>query len=387
MQNKIFIVTCLDLKYNTAGKKRLLSYEKMLNEKGIKLIFFSFYNGICYAKDFSEIKSHPKKRSLKNILIFFQFIKNNTLCNGKIKLILYPSSFYFFSIFFIFYFKFQKKYLLYIELNEVRKYTIRFVKLNSIGAVVKNTRSLIDYTMNSFTDLCFKFAKGHIYISHKISNYYKKNQSIIIPIICNSKCQKLEVPKSYQRGNCFYLGFAGSIDFEKEKMESLFKTIQKMNDYEFNIKINLYGKIYNQNKFDVVLKNIGFDNTFLKYFGEINQDVLLKKLREENHLMILPRGFSKQNYYGFSTKLGEYLETNLPIITTLIGDAGIYFIDGKNCFTYNQEKMESLESKLIYILNNYDEIVPRITNGGNALINDFLHYSNHSCAFVKFLND
>jgi glycosyltransferase involved in cell wall biosynthesis len=103
--------------------------------------------------------------------------------------------------------------------------------------------------------------------------------------------------------------------------------------------------------------------------------------------MILPRGYSKQNYYGFSTKLGEYLETNIPILTTLVGDTGIYFVDRKNCFTYDQENTDSLETKLFYIVNNYNEIVPDIINGGNTLINDVFHYSNYSNKIVKFFND
>jgi glycosyltransferase involved in cell wall biosynthesis len=123
------------------------------------------------------------------------------------------------------------------------------------------------------------------------------------------------------------------------------------------------------------------------YKGMIKHSLLIERLKKENHLLILPRGNTKQNYYGFSTKLADYLESQTPILTSTVGDIGKYFVEMKNSFNYIPDDVDSLTKKLEFIIKNYNDVAPVIIKGGDDLVNDVLYFSNYTDVLYNFLYD
>lgn len=376
------VITFLDFSYNTAARKRLFLYSKMFDDQGKKLIFHSFYNGTFDNTDFSSFQTSSKSRSIRSILKFLSATRKEISGSKKVKVIIYPTSFYPFDIIAILFLKFSRKIDLYIELNEVRKYTIRIEKNRF------NIKLLISYINTSILDFFFKLAKGHIYISNTIAGYYKKKKHIVIPILGapESHIQVENQLTEFRQSEIFYIGFAGSIDFNKEKMEHLFFAIDKLNKNGFSIKLNVYGEILNLPSFEEKLKGIDFNLDQVQVKGNISQEKLNSRLSTENHLLVFPRGFSKQNYYGFGTKLSNYLESQVPILTSVIGDMQLYFKDKENCFIYEPKESGSLESKLIYIIENYNDVRAKIVSGGNDLMRNSFDYTLYSSKFVNFVS-
>lgn len=385
--DKLAIISAMNFTSNSAGSKRVLSYCNAVSSRVDAIYLISLYSiirnkGFAFQNVnkniFSSQEPINNKRTSKNLKNFIYslntFLKENT--NSKI--ILYPSSYFIFDLLVIFLLH-MRSIDFYIELNEVRKYN-----LNSYKSKVGKIRTLLSYLIYSMMDFWYKSSKGHIYISSTIAKYYNKKNSVLIPILCNSKNSPNKNFKLYNNSELFTIGFAGTIDPAKEKMETFFKSIKRITSVHPNILVNMYGIIPHEESFIKELEKYGINN-FFKYNGLVKQERLIEKLKSENHLLILPRGFTKQNYYGFSTKLSEYLEAQLPILTSTVGDIGNYFANMKNSFTYTPDNVDSLTERLEFILNNYNSISPDIIKGGDELVNDTFHYSNYSDKLYSFL--
>lgn len=384
---RIAIVSAINFNENSAGAQRVNSYCKALKPKIDELYLISLFSMIKENKFefeniedniFSCLKPNIHLSRIKSLYVFIGSFHIFFKQYPDSKIIIYPSSYFVFDFAFILYL-FYQGIPFYVELNEVRKYNQSFIKNDFFsGAIISNNlKKVFSYPFYLLMDVFFKQAKGHIYISTKIADYYKKKNSIIIPILCNSKNTTLRDFKNHNNSDVFSIGFAGAIDLYKEKMSTFFESIMNILKIYPNIRINLYGIFFGENEFYTLLDKYDIKDLFY-YKGNISSKELVEKLKKDNHLLILPRGFTKQNYYGFSTKLSVYLEAQRPILTTNVGDIGKYFIDMENSFTYEADNVSSLTEKLSFIIQNYNLVSPDIIKGGDRLVNEVFHYSNYS---------
>lgn len=392
---RVAIVSAMRFNTNSAGSKRVGSYCRSLSSKVDSIYLISLYSkNVDDRFEFERFKDNiysgiesKNSQSIKSTFRFLSPFKKFISENPKSKIILYPSSFFVFDLAIVLYMLF-KRIPFNVELNEVRKYNLYLLKRNLLKKenLYHNIKAFSTYPFHLIMDFLYKKSAGHIYISSTIAGYYKKKNSIIIPILCNSKNLSVKNVKTYSSSDIFNIGFAGTIDPYKEKMTTFFNAIRILSKTNKNIRVNLYGYIPNKNEFFTLLDQYDVRDYFI-YNGMIDKDMLLKKLKEDNHLLILPRGFTKQNYYGFSTKLSEYLETQLPVLTSTIGDISNYFIDMKNSFTYEPDNVESLTKKLEFIIKNYNSVSLEIIYGGDKLVNEIFHYSSYSEKLHSFLFD
>lgn len=391
---RVAIISAMNFNNNSAGSKRVDSYSRTLSSKVESVFLISVKSKtIDHVFTFERIKNNiysgiesNSNRSIKTLVIFLRSFQHFIKENSKVKIILYPSSFFIFD-FIIVLFLLTRGIPFYVELNEVRKFNSYIIKddLFSSENLKHNFKYIFGFPIHMVMDLLFKKAAGHIYISTKISEYYGGKNFIIIPILCNDKNLSNTSFKKYDKSEVFNIGFAGSIDPDKEKMTTFFSAIRTISKTIPNIRINLYGYIYKKEFFNLLAKHDIKD--YFVYKGLIDKNELIRKLKEDNHLLILPRGYTKQNYYGFSTKLSGYLNSQIPILTSTVGDIGKYFINMKNSFTYKPDNIDSLTKKLEFIIMNYNAVAPDIILGGDKLVNDVFHYSNYSNLFYNFLFD
>lgn len=387
---QVLIVSGVKIDDNSAASKRIKSFTLALSPKVDEVYVISFYSVVKNRKfQFNNSNNNifhsvelpiSIRRSIKliktNISLLNDFLKHNS----EAKIIIYPTMFFIYDIVLILNLLINNKGF-YIELNEVKKYCLHSFKTKN--SFLKKTISHFVYT---FMDLLYKTAEGHLYISSTIAKYYNKKKSIVIPILCNTINLPPQKFKKYSASETFYIGFAGSIDPLKEKMKPFFESIRNISKIHPKIKINLYGKIPNENELLSILNEYDIKDVF-DYKGMIKHSLLIERLKKENHLLILPRGNTKQNYYGFSTKLADYLESQTPILTSTVGDIGKYFVEMKNSFNYIPDDVDSLTKKLEFIIKNYNDVAPVIIKGGDDLVNDVLYFSNYTDVLYNFLYD
>lgn len=78
----------------------------------------------------------------------------------------------------------------------------------------------------------------------------------------------------------------------------------------------------------------------------------LRKYLGGASLVILNKYRTQQNYYGFSTKLGEYLAAGKPIIITDIGEAMNWVKDGETAIVAKAEDTEALSEAIVKVFSD-----------------------------------
>jgi len=71
------------------------------------------------------------------------------------------------------------------------------------------------------------------------------------------------------------------------------------------------------------------------------------------HVLVLPRPASRQATGGLPTKLGEYLATARPVVTTAVGDIPRYMADNDTCLMVPPSDLAALTQALVAVASDY----------------------------------
>lgn len=330
----IIIVSGAPIVYgNSAATARMNNYAKALaNSQDVYVYLFS--QKYLY-KESEIVQIHrnvftvnkpaiEKSRSIMNVLGFVKQVRH--FCeklNGETIYLFYPASNPIVEMVFLLFNKIFSKTKIYCEINEVRKYASSIKRFSFFRRVIT---LLSCFVMDNFV----KLYDGIICISKNIEGYYivRNSNSIILPILSDIP-DTLLVRKEKSDINKYV--FTGSISVDKENLEELLKGFALLDVKSKNWMLLLYGKCSRVERIRIekLAKENGiFDKVFLN--GEIAHSEISTILSLADCL-ILPRKNTKQNYYGFSTKLSEYAVSGTPIILTDTGVVRDYFCDGINC--------------------------------------------------------
>lgn len=91
----------------------------------------------------------------------------------------------------------------------------------------------------------------------------------------------------------------------------------------------------------------------IEFTGQLSRAKVIEKLAS-SHLLILPRKEGLFSSAGFPTKLGEYLATGKPVITTATGDIPLYLKDGESAYFIQPGDMQGLSDKIEHVITHYD---------------------------------
>ena len=78
----------------------------------------------------------------------------------------------------------------------------------------------------------------------------------------------------------------------------------------------------------------------------------MKTLQKNCLFLVLPKPDNEQNRNNFPTKLGEYLALERPVITTRVGDMGIYMRDGETALIVEPGNVPQIRSAMQKLLND-----------------------------------
>lgn len=92
----------------------------------------------------------------------------------------------------------------------------------------------------------------------------------------------------------------------------------------------------------------------IKFTGYLSNDELKKKLSLAS-IVIINKYQNQQNFYCFSTKLGEYLAAEKPVIITNVGEAMNWLVHKTSAYIVEPSNIDKLSQAIIYMMNNSDE--------------------------------
>lgn len=122
----------------------------------------------------------------------------------------------------------------------------------------------------------------------------------------------------------------------------------------------------------------------LEFVGYLNRE-RIKTYLSKASLVISNRPKSQQDYYGFSTKVGEYLASGTPLLMTNWGEAVNWLENGKSAFIIDPENVESLADAIVYVFNHPEES-KHVGLAGQEVCRKCFDYRNWSKPLVEFMN-
>src|SRR5690554_3521416 len=298
-------------------------FVKMLESEQMNYQIYTMYDFYKLNNFFEKLNSNKYIRFISDpirILAYVMSIRKLINKNDEVVFYLYPTTRVLLDYLLILYLKLIKKEKIFLEVNEVRRYG---------GEVNKYGFEYYKYVAH---ERLSKYFDGLVCISKNIENYYKvyNKNTINIPILSNSDLPYVNnCTYGYNNYRPFLIGFTGSVHMGKENLLVFFEGIKKLVNKGFSIKVNLFGEIYNKEKILKIVNNNGLEEV-IKYHGCVDKKNIPYILTQQD-LLVLPRAETKQNKYGFSTKLSEYLTSGVPVLITDVSDNLEYLKPNKDC--------------------------------------------------------
>ena len=177
----------------------------------------------------------------------------------------------------------------------------------------------------------------------------------------------------------FYGGYE-DINNDKDGVGLLVEAWSKICKKYPNIKL-LLGGVFPQQRKDQV-KYLSIENQVI-FEGNIPPDEIPSYLLGSKALLLF-RPDSIQAKGGFSTKLGEYLASGTPVLTTNVGEFTIYLKDKVNAFVCEPGDIEGFNSRLEFMLEN-NNLVSSVGKKGKELAKSTFNYENYTKEMYDFL--
>jgi glycosyltransferase involved in cell wall biosynthesis len=195
---------------------------------------------------------------------------------------------------------------------------------------------------------------GLFVITHRLYQFFReeinyKKILLIVPMIVD-----IDSFHSDNNRDNKSIVFSGELDVQKEGLDLLFGAFARILEKFPDFKLDLYGKPVDSNQECHIKKMI----SELEIAGSVNlhgyktRNELIEILFQA-HILIFTRPPSLQATFGFSTKLGEYLATGKPVVTTSVGEIERYLTDRFNAFVC-EPKANSIADKIFEVINDYN---------------------------------
>ncbi len=215
---------------------------------------------------------------------------------------------------------------------------------------VKNIKILIYQTFTC------KFYDGIIIISTLLEKHYakllRKSAKIIrIPIIVDTYMFRPTITNNEIVTIC-YCGHLCNL----QELENLLIVFSKIVSKYENIALKIVGDIDKSPHKDKVFSIALGDKlkNKINFTGLVAHSNLSDEFASVD-IFVLPRPSGLFSSAGFPTKLGEYLASGKPVITTKTGDIPLYLTHKVDAYLVEPDDNETFAKTLCYVLNNPDK--------------------------------
>lgn len=232
---------------------------------------------------------------------------------------------------------------------------------------------------------------GVISISEALKNYAlcfssPRCHHIKVPILV--EFEHFVVTERKNEGDCPFIFHAGTLSSQKDGIVGMLEAFglarQRLG---ISVKYVITGSL-DETPDAVQIKSImdKYDlSDSVEFIGYLNHDQV-KSYLEKASLVVSNRPDSRQNYYGFSTKLGEYLASGVPVVTTDWGEAVNWLRDGESAYITEPGNTDELAEAMIRAFSNPEEAV-RIGKNGQEVCRNSFDYKRWSGPLIDFLNN
>lgn len=218
---------------------------------------------------------------------------------------------------------------------------------------------------------------GFIAISQSLEDFvnkYKKNSAkvIRIPILVDPEPYNIDFSRMQSPFDVPYIIHTGTMHEQKDSISKILHAFARLKqEYATPCKLVFTGKQSNPNRcsYKELIEQLGLSNDIV-LMGYVSDKEILK-LQHFAAFSIIYKSDNLQTRNCFPTKLGEMLMSQVPVITTTIGDAKLYLESGISAYLFEENDEDKLVQIMKRILSNPQESRAIAQKGRDVAMNSF----------------
>ncbi|MCB0687112.1 MAG: glycosyltransferase [Saprospiraceae bacterium] len=214
------------------------------------------------------------------------------------------------------------------------------------------------------------------FLQQHVSERYPQQKQLKVPIVGD-----FSTHLSAEDNAEVYFLYCGSANYY-ELIDFIIQAFEKLDREDAYLHLVVSGDAYDINRFQSRLGSSSKKH-WIRVFSRIPFTELLKKYRQAAGLLI-PLRNTIQDVARFPHKIGEYLASGVPIITTNFGEIAQYFHDGTDAIICDQFNPVLYAEKMKYVLQNPVQ-AKQIGEAGRKLGSEKFDYRIHGSALSKFI--
>lgn len=228
---------------------------------------------------------------------------------------------------------------------------------------------------------------GAICISHPLydlaKKYNPKGNHIIIPILIDPSKWNFSTVKDNSL-NTPYIFHSGTVYQQKDGIVDVLSAFaDALPQLPQDVCYFFTGTVEKSPDRDMITKTISerhLENR-VKFLGFLSDDELREYIKGSS-CFIINKNDNLQNRYCFATKLGGYLLSGNPVITTDIGEPNYYLTNGQNAFIVKHGDGKGLANAIVRVFSNKKES-KAVGEAGRKLAEEHFCYKAQSEAMKE----
>lgn len=200
---------------------------------------------------------------------------------------------------------------------------------------------------------------GFIAISRELEKFvmkYKSNKAkcIIVPILVENPFENIDLSNLRNEYNVPYILHTGTMLEQKDSISKILYAFARFkNEIKDDCRLVFTGPHANTKcSYLPLIRKLGIEDS-VDLLGLVTTE-RVAALQHFATMTIIYKSDNLQTRNCFPTKLGEMLISEIPVITTTVGDANLYLEDGKSAFIIKPNDEDKLVDFMKFILYNPD---------------------------------
>jgi glycosyltransferase involved in cell wall biosynthesis len=352
----IFIFTSEQFPYGYASTNRIISYARgfIAHHKEVMVI--------CFRK--TETKEDMKNKSVEGIYrdIHFKYLSNSNIkidsfYKKQLYALLMNINLFFFSLVnlnkstFSIYYSSHTTSALILKITSWLKGSILLKEENEHPSIRVEARSFIPTYI--FKKIHYSLFDGLLLMTNNLITHFRNDLHSKKPLLhvkMTVDIERFQIADIERKKTITYCGI---LNDAKDGIDILIDAFARIAGLFPEYRLLLIGTGFTKTDHQKYIQMVSELNLSDKviFSGDVSNDLVPRYLMESS-ILVLARPDSLQAQQGFPTKLGEYLATGNPVITTSVGEIPIYLKDGVNAFIALPGNVDSLTAKLTEVLKN-----------------------------------
>lgn len=239
-----------------------------------------------------------------------------------------------------------------------------------------------------FTVCAFKKCKKLVcvssYLIAKAIKYNNKARVFKLPALAEfneSNCHtSINADGKHEMTRFLYCGNVGF----SEVIETIIGAFENICRLRKNVKVELLLILHgNELELEKVGDYVNRSEFPIKIKCKLSEKALFAEYSQAS-VLLAPLRFTVQDRARFPQKIAEYVSFSKPIITTFVGDIGLYFKSDKSAIFIDDFSLTELGNKMTYSIDNNERMVG-IGIEGNAVGRKYLDYKKYITKFGDFV--